>query len=193
MDLETLFHPHTLAAPMRDVEKQPGAVLNETVLKSGLLPQPAWRSKDGTDQLRFERRMEIQGAANRPRLEGQDVSVSLPSGRNCNAATFPASPPCPARRTCGQARAATCPASSTTPAWSGRDGAWQGRRRMTTRGSSPCCEARSTGSDWRRARARAPAIRSARRPNPRIQTHCWRRRDDAGMHGGQEPHPPRLA
>nr|WP_255207667.1 type 2 lanthipeptide synthetase LanM family protein [Myxococcus sp. AM009] len=105
VDLETLFHPHTLAASMRDVEMQPGAVLNGTVLKSGLLPQPAWRAKDGTevdfsalganegqltplgylvatahgtDQLRFERRrMEIPGAANRPRMEGQDVSVAV--------------------------------------------------------------------------------------------------------------------
>ncbi|MFP2959150.1 type 2 lanthipeptide synthetase LanM family protein [Myxococcus sp. 1LA] len=104
VDLETLFHPHTLAASPRDLEQQPGAVLNGTVLKSGLLPQPAWRSKDGTevdfsalgagegqltplgylvatahgtDQLRFERRrMEIPGAANRPRMEGQDLSVT---------------------------------------------------------------------------------------------------------------------
>ncbi|ATB50461.1 type 2 lanthipeptide synthetase LanM family protein [Corallococcus macrosporus] len=105
VDLETLFHPHTLAASLQNLETQPGAVLNGTVLKSGLLPQPAWRSKDGTevdfsalgagegqltplgylvatahgtDELRFERRrMEIPGAANRPRLEGQDLSVTV--------------------------------------------------------------------------------------------------------------------
>ncbi|GHH02110.1 type 2 lanthipeptide synthetase LanM family protein [Comamonas sp. JC664] len=104
VDLETLFHPYTLARSMRDVEAQPGTVLDGTVLKSGLLPQPVWRSRDGaevdfsalgasapqltplgylmptehgTDRLRFERRrLEIPAAANRPRHEGQSLAAA---------------------------------------------------------------------------------------------------------------------
>ncbi|WP_002636955.1 type 2 lanthipeptide synthetase LanM family protein [Myxococcus hansupus] len=104
VDLETLFHPYTLARSMREVESQPGTVLDGTVLKSGLLPQPIWRSRDGTevdfsalgnsapqltplgylmpkehgtDRLRFERRrLEIPAADNRPRHDGQSLAAA---------------------------------------------------------------------------------------------------------------------
>ncbi|ATB41789.1 lantibiotic modification protein [Cystobacter fuscus] len=103
VDLETLFHPPVRVREQRDTERHPGAPLGESVLKSGLLPQRTWGTRErpgvdisglgssagqltpqaflmpverGTDRMRFERRqVEVPGSHNRPRLEGVDASL----------------------------------------------------------------------------------------------------------------------
>ncbi|WP_257458075.1 type 2 lanthipeptide synthetase LanM family protein [Archangium lipolyticum] len=103
VDLETLFHPSVRGRELRGVERLPGAPLGESVLKSGLLPQRTWGTRDnpgvdisglgsrpgqltpqaflmpverGTDRMRFERRqVEISGSNNRPRLEDAEVHL----------------------------------------------------------------------------------------------------------------------
>ncbi len=104
VDLETLFQPQVTARTLRELDRQPGAPLGGTVLKSGLLPHRIWSNREnpgvdlsglgsrpgqltpqaylvsterGTDRMRFERRqLEVEAASNHPRLGEQPVSLS---------------------------------------------------------------------------------------------------------------------
>ncbi len=103
VDLETLFQPWINGPSLDGVERHLGAELRSTVLRSDLLPERWWGDEEnagvdlsglgsvsgqltprpvlavagrGTDEMRIERRrVEIPDSDNRPRVEGQEVSL----------------------------------------------------------------------------------------------------------------------
>ncbi|WP_224367799.1 type 2 lanthipeptide synthetase LanM family protein [Hyalangium versicolor] len=103
VDLESLFHPHFAVGEVRGADDLASRAKADSVMRMGLLPRRGWAEEGsegidfsalgstggqltpraaqiwtgtGTDEMRITRqRVEVTASANRPTLNGQDVSV----------------------------------------------------------------------------------------------------------------------